>query len=340
MARRIYTLGTMLGLLLILGLALNSTSVQAQFTGSNWSGTYYSDVNFTTAVMNRIDGAINFNFGTGSPSNGIPADNFSIRWTGIQDFPQAGTYRFFLQRDDDAEVTIDGATVIPFQGGLGSTNYTVDVNLAAGQHQIVVSYKEFSNSAFINFYWQPITVGTVGPTFTPTRTSLPPIPPGALTATVIRASVLNIRDAPSLGGGRIGRALRGETYAVVGRDENARWFLLQMGGYQGWAWGYYLFINGNEFNAPVRSPFGTLGVPAGVSDTGVVAQALSTMRLRSEPNVAAAQIGRITWGGFLPVVGRTADGYWYQVVWKGTVGWVYSPYLKLTQGDLNAVPVR
>ncbi|HEX2619475.1 MAG TPA: SH3 domain-containing protein, partial [Phototrophicaceae bacterium] len=267
-------------------------------------------------------------------------DNFSIRWTGAQDFPAQGTYRFFIQRDEDAEVVIDGVTIIPFQGGIGSSNYTVDVSVPAGSHVITVSYKEFTGNAYVNFYWQAITTGTAGPTFTPTRTSLPPIPPGALTATVIRASVLNIRDAPSLGGGRLGRVFRGETYAIVGRDESARWFLLQLGGYQGWAWGYYLFINGNEFNAPIRSPFGTIGVPAGVTDTGVVAQALSTMRLRAQPNVAATQTGRITWGGFLPVIGRTADGYWYQVVWKGTVGWVYSPYLKLMQGDINAVPIK
>ncbi|MCU0476043.1 MAG: SH3 domain-containing protein [Anaerolineae bacterium] len=169
---------------------------------------------------------------------------------------------------------------------------------------------------------------------------MPFIPAGALTATVIRASVLNVRDAPSTGGNRLGRILRGETYAVLGRDADARWFLLQLGGYQGWAYGYYLFVNGNEFNAPVTSPFGTLGVPAGVVDTGVVAQSRATLVLRDVPSVAGNQIGRVTWGAFLPVVGRTGDGFWYQVVWKGTVGWVYSPYTELTQGDLNAVPVR
>jgi uncharacterized protein YraI len=176
------------------------------------------------------------------------------------------------------------------------------------------------------------------PTIPPTRTSLPNIPPGALTAIVIRASVLNVRDAPSLGGLVIGRILRGETYAVLGRDEDARWFLLQLGGYQGWAYGYYLFVNGNEFNPPIVSGASLLGL-AGQQDFGVRGQSFATLRLRQGPSVATTQIGRVTWGAFLPIIGRTTSG-WYQTVWKGTVGWVYSPFVRIVEGDLNNVPFK
>lgn len=339
--------------IIMVGLAFGFAATQSmivdaqsqQFVGSNWNATYYSDVNFTTVAFTRIDNAISFQFGNGSPGGGVPADNFSIRWTGVQTFPTTGTYRFTVFRDEDAQLTFNGQTIIPFAGGLGSQSYFFDIAVTAGTYPITLDYREFTGNAFVQLTWQLLggaggTPGTVGPTATFTRTALPEIPPGALTATVIRASVLNTRDVPSLGGQRIGRIRRGETYAVVGRDENARWFLLQLGGYQGWSWGYYLFVNGNEFNAPVRSPFGTIGVPSGVPDTGVVAQSQSTMNLRSAPSVAGDRIGRITWGAFLPVIGRTADGFWWQVVWKGTVGWVYSPYLELTRGDFNAIPMK
>jgi uncharacterized protein YraI len=329
------------------GLAIQSMTVNAQgaTSGTNWNGTYYADNAFTTVAFSRTDPQINFQFGAGSPGAGVPVDNFSIQWTAPQVFPVTGTYRFSLFRDEDAELVFNGQVIIPFAGGLGNQTYFVDVPINAGTYTVSLRYREFTGNAAVQLYWQLVsatggTPGTVGPTATFTRTALPEIPPGALTATVIRAAVLNTRDAPSLGGGVIGRIRRGETYAVVGRDEDARWFLLQLGGYQGWSWGYYLFINGNEFNAPVRSPFGTIGVPAGVQDTGVVAQSQSTMNLRSAPSVAGDRIGRITWGGFLPVIGRTVDGFWWQVVWKGTVGWIYSPYSRIVQGDLNAVPVR
>ncbi len=351
MVRKLAAAIAILTTALAFGFAISqSTLVDAQsgpHVGANWTGTYYSDVNFTNVAFTRNEpGAISFSFGLGSPGQGVPVDNFSIRWTGSQTFQETGIYRFNIFRDEDAELQLNGQVIIPYAGGLGSTSYFVDVPINAGTYPMVLSYREFTGNAFVQLTWQLIsgpgggTPGTIGPTATFTRTALPDIPPGALTATVIRASVLNTRDAPSLGGGRLGRILRGETYAVIGRDEDARWFLLQLGGYQAWAWGYYLFINGNEFNAPVRSPFGTIGVPPGVQDTGVVAQSQSTMNLRSAPSVAGDRIGRVTWGAFLPVIGRTADGYWWQVVWKGTVGWIYSPYSNIIQGDLNAVPVK
>jgi uncharacterized protein YraI len=148
-----------------------------------------------------------------------------------------------------------------------------------------------------------------------------------------------VRAAPSVNAVRVGRVLRGQTYQVVGRDANAHWFLLQLSGHQGWALGYYLFIPQNEFNAPVVSDFTLLGNPAGSSPTGVVAMAFSTMKLRAEPSTASPQIGRITWGGTVGVVARTISDEWWQVVWKGTTGWVWSAYMRVVEGNIDTIPI-
>lgn len=343
-------------LLLAIGAFGVSTTrpVQAQaFYGTNWIGEYYSDPFFTSLAYSQIDPQINFNFGALSPTNGIitlPPDGFSIRWTGIQQIPISGNYQFTVSREDDVRVTVNGQTIISGTGQDINAPAPVSgtVALSAGTATVVVDFVAYTGNASIIFYYQlvnsvQLTPGVVSsPTVTHTasRTPLPAIPAGAITATVIRASILNTRDAPSTGGRRLGRILRGETYAVIGRDADARWFLLQLGGYQAWAYGYYLFINGNEFTPPVTSPFGTLGVPAGFADTGVVGQATSTLVLRDVPSANGNQIGRVTWGGFLPIVGRTGDNGWYQVSWKNTIGWVYSPFAKIIQGDIGAVPVR
>ena len=71
----------------------------------------------------------------------------------------------------------------------------------------------------------------------------------------------------------------------------------------------------------------------------MIGQTRAGMKLRGAPTTLSAQTGRITWGAFLPIVGRTADNTWYQVVWKGTVGWVWSNFVPLRFGDLNNVPV-
>lgn len=351
MTRKMAFIGLLAIVLAALMFSFTDTAQAQIFKGSNWSGSYYNNATFSgNPVFTRVDNAVEFFFGTApvvGPTGSVGPDNYSIRWTTQFNFAP-GTYTFGLTREDDARVILNGVPIINFnnQDRTGSEFVQATVTVPGGLSTITVEFIKRTGSGIIQFQWQTsggggfVTPGTPTVTPTRTRTALPPIPPGAITATVIRASVLNVRDAPSLGGNVIGRVLRGETYAIVGRDASARWFLLNLSGYQGWTWGYYLFINGNEFTPPVVSAVGTLGVPPGVPDTGVIVQSQATLRLREAPNVAARQIGRVTWGAFLPVIGRTGDNFWYQVVWKGTVGWVYSPFVEPFQGDPMSVPVK
>lgn len=361
MNKRLLFISTALILLLLGGLVLNlpGTTVAQDFGVGPWSAQYFNSTNFTNPAGTATYTTLNLlapdlpRDGAGNPITGVGADNFSVRFTSSQNF-QAGTYLFTLTADDYGRATIDGVEVFPLNQSIPpNTPRQVFVVLTAGVHTMVVEVIEFTLTASVQFQWglqgavgttpgvQPTFGPTVtfGPTPTPLPTALPAIPPGALTATVIRANVLNIRDVPSTGGNRIWRVRRRETYAVVGRDERARWFLLELGGFQGWAYGYYLGFNGNEFNAPVISGNALVNL-AGFPDTGVRMQTEAGLRLRAAPSTDSTQIGRITWGAFLPVVGRSADGLWYQTVWLGTVGWVSAPFVEIREGDLNTVPIR
>ncbi|MBK8027797.1 MAG: SH3 domain-containing protein [Chloroflexi bacterium] len=239
--------------------------------------------------------------------------------------------------------------------GRALTTDRFQYTLAAGTHSLVVEYFEGIDQAALQFQWFLISGGvtpgvgtsipgggfvTAGPTLTASRippTPLPAIPPGALSGTVIRAQVLLVRSGPFLGAPVVDRVLRGQTYQVLGRDENSLWYLIQLSNTQGWVWHYYFNINGNSFNAPITNPFVTAGDPA--SQTGVVGQSEATLRLRAEPNVLSTQIGRIPWGDLLPILEQTRDG-WYKVIWRGTVGWVASGFVKIIEGDVGVVPMR
>jgi uncharacterized protein YgiM (DUF1202 family) len=182
---------------------------------------------------------------------------------------------------------------------------------------------------------QPTATFTPTVTFTPTQTPPPPIPPGALVGTVIRANVLIVRSAPFLGAGEVGRVRRGENYAIVGRNPQTDWYLIQLYGTQGWVWNYYMAVDGNAFSAAASSPYITAGDPS--NNAEVVVQSTSALKLRAEADVNSPQIGRIPWGDYLPVIGRSTRGSWYQVVYKDTVGWVFAPYTKVVQGDPDTV---
>ncbi|MFW5748198.1 MAG: SH3 domain-containing protein [Chloroflexota bacterium] len=348
-----------MALILALGigvLALRTAEpVTAQTFGTGtWTANYYDNTSLTgIPVATTTYPALNLSFAgqptdsLGNPLPGVPADNFSARFTSTQTVTP-GNYTFTLTADDRVlAVTINGAPISQLTISQPNTTVSQAVAIQSSTINIQVDFVEFTSVAILQLQWAPIGGGGVltptplgTPTFTPppTATGLPPIPPGALTATVIRAAVLNVRAAPSIGAPRLGRILRGQTYAVVGRDPDARWFLLQLSGFQGWAYGYYLFVDGNEFNAPIVSGNAVLGT-AGLPDFGVLAQTEAGLRLRAEPTTNSTQIGRIDWGAFLPVVGRTAGGSWWQVVWKGTVGWVFSPFLNVIEGDVRSVPI-
>ncbi len=336
-------------------LITSPTPAQAQTFGSGpWSSQYYNSPNF----QNPISGAtptytiISFTWGTGFPTDasgipvtGVPADNFSAQFNSTQSF-NAGTYTFTMSADDAASLYINNVQVISITS---SGSQSAQVVLPGGNVSMRIDYTEFANTASLSLSWTGTSTGggggvgvTAAPTVTlgpPTATSLPPIPAGALTATIIRTSTLNVREAPSTGGRVLGRVLRGQTYAILGRNEEATWFLVQLSGYQGWIYGYYVYVNGNEYNAPISSSTSLFGL-AGMPDTGVRGLAEAVMRLRQGPSVATEQIGRVTWGDQFPIVGRTGDGYWLQIVWKGTVGWVYAPFIRIVAGDYNNLPIR
>lgn len=343
--------------LLILSLSIASVrqvEAQAQF-GTGWTGEFFGNQNLEGSVIytQQYPTGLNINWGPNSPAPGIvPVDGWSARFTSVQLFNE-GTYEFVVASDDGVRVFIDNNLVLNQFIGRVMTTDRFTLSLTAGTHSIRVEYFDGLDQAALQFQWFQVSggvgIGTpfpgqpgapLTPTAIPTRTvtPLPPIPPGAQTATIIRASVLLVRSSPYFAAPVVGRVLRGQTYQVLGRDDDARWFLIQLSnGVQGWSWGHYLFVSGNEFNAPVQTGFVTAGQPA--STTGVVAQTNAVLRLRGAPTVLADQTGRIPWGDLLPIIGRTADGGWYQVIFRGTIGWVAAGFVTILEGDMGNVPI-
>ncbi len=123
---------------------------------TDWKGEYYSNPNLTgepTLIRNDID--VNFDWGTALPATGLPADNFSVRWTQTLSF-QAQLYRVTVQADDGVRVWIDNGLLIDEWHVGGGSPYTHDVNVAAGQHTIKIEYNEGSGLASIHFAIVPV----------------------------------------------------------------------------------------------------------------------------------------------------------------------------------------
>lgn len=73
---------------------------------------YYEGERFGRQRVERIDPAIDFNFGEGSPDPTVPNSFFSARWTGFFKPPLGGRYLIVTHTDDSVRLWIDGEQVL------------------------------------------------------------------------------------------------------------------------------------------------------------------------------------------------------------------------------------
>ena len=126
----------------------------------SWKGEYFNNPNLSgSAVMVRNDGsgALDFDWGSGSPGSdcGVPANQFSVRWTRSVQF-DAGTYQFTVTSDDGVRLFIDGVLEIDEWRGQSSTTYETAVRLPAGYHGIRLEYYENRGGAVAKLSWKRV----------------------------------------------------------------------------------------------------------------------------------------------------------------------------------------
>lgn len=165
-----------------------SGSAQITVTVDNSSGAgglrgdYYSGMNFDTFVMSRIDPQVNYDWGTGSPDTSIPADGFSVRWTGVITPAFSETYTFYTRSDDGSRLWVNGQQLVNQWINQGPTEWSGMIALTAGVPAAVTfEYYENGGGALAQLSWSSASQakGTIPNTAIGTSfASGPPAPPG------------------------------------------------------------------------------------------------------------------------------------------------------------------
>lgn len=135
------------------------------FTGVSpyrWKGEYFTNATLHgSPVMIRDDGEtlLNFVWGTAGPSQecGIPADDFSVRWS-RRLLLNDGLYRFSITADDGVRFFVDGRKALDQWRNQQKSTFNVDLSLYAGAHTIVLEYYEHTGEAITAIDWQMIGV--------------------------------------------------------------------------------------------------------------------------------------------------------------------------------------
>ena len=118
----------------------------------DWKGEYFANRELAGApLLVRNDTSIDFNWGAGAPAGGLPADDFSVRWTRKLHY-SAGHYRFTIEVDDGARLWVNGILVIDrWRDGIGS--YSGDIYLAEGRHRVQMEMYEHTGGAMARLRW-------------------------------------------------------------------------------------------------------------------------------------------------------------------------------------------
>jgi hypothetical protein len=120
-----------------------------------WTAEYYDNrtLSGTPVVVDPTEETIFFDWGYEKPRHLVPADNFSVRWTGDRYF-HSGFYRFKLFADDGVRLWVDGELLVNQWQDDREEHSAPLKYLSTGYHQVIVEYYEHVGQAEIRFWWE------------------------------------------------------------------------------------------------------------------------------------------------------------------------------------------
>jgi hypothetical protein len=118
-------------------------------------GEYFSNPDFKgKPVHTQVDEAILFNYANNAPFGDMPADGFSVIWTGRFIPIYSGIYHFILKSDDGSRLYLNGRKLIDHWGAHAAWEKSCDTILEAGKElSVKIEYNELGGGASVMFGW-------------------------------------------------------------------------------------------------------------------------------------------------------------------------------------------
>lgn len=331
----------------VLGLFIKPLESQAN-PGTGWRAEYFNNKTLAgSPVLVVTEDQISANWGTTAPypatGAGIPADGFSVRWTATPSFGDGGLYRFRVGADDGIRLFIDDILVIDEFKAAPFRVVTRDVQLSGGTHRLRVEYFEEVDLAGAVVSWELANPPAVAPTATPLPASGGGHANGNGSATQravahIATGVLNVRANPSVTAARIAQVYLYQSFPILGVSADGAWYLIELrDGSSGWVAERYIYRNDTEIGVGVVP--GETGSFAAAAPIEVVGQSTSELKIRVSPRTGE-QIGVVPNQTNVRILARNSNGAWFYITYEGIEGWVYSPYIRLTNGRVMDLPIR
>ena len=190
------------------------------------------------------------------------------------------------------------------------------------------------------------------------RIDIPVAPPASLpeddslrvTLTGQALDNVNMRDGASIYVGKIiGSVPQGATFTVEAHNGNGAWYLVDYQGIRGWVNALYVdLLDGTVSQLVVSTevvpvpPPGSIFVPETTSGQPVTVRgrAIDNLKLRDAASLRGNDMGSVPLDSEFVIEGRNTTGAWFLITWNGVQGWIYSPYVALTEGLVSDLPIR
>lgn len=144
------------------GRRFESLEARRLLAGLGVTATYYDNIDLTGDTVSKVSQTVDYDWGAGTPDEGISADGFSVRWEGEIDVLNEGTHVFQTRTEGGVRLWIDDQLVINnWNNHSLTTDTSAGIPLSAGQVvSVKMEYFEDSDGAFAQLLWQePGVVG-------------------------------------------------------------------------------------------------------------------------------------------------------------------------------------
>ncbi len=124
--------------------------------GQGLRASYFANISLSGTPVLLRDEAVDFGWGTAAPAASLPADNFSVVWTGSLIPPTSGAYQLQTTADDGVRVWVNNMLVIDNWADQAATTTTsAAFSFTAGVAVPVrVEYYDNTGSAEVRLRWQ------------------------------------------------------------------------------------------------------------------------------------------------------------------------------------------
>jgi hypothetical protein len=149
----------------LLGMAITRAEDQPNDPGQGLKAEYFKDAALKELALTRVDPQIAFNWYEGQADSALPADHFSIRWSGWLRSPGKGKVKFILLVDDVIRLELGGRKVIDTFATVGNSVITHEFESTGKPIEFKLEYREFTGPSRCLLYW--VTPGSNHMTLVP-----------------------------------------------------------------------------------------------------------------------------------------------------------------------------